>query len=149
MLQSSIQICHSNKIRLPNVLMEKILPRALGTSYWTTLSYCFTAYLDWDKSSSVTHNLLKWCSEETTNPLNVTPGRVKPGRQVRRPDIRGREDVAERRHQAKINSYEVVYMEFRHQSRSFASNTGRVQIILVVWTVVFRDAAGLSYKSKR
>lgn len=36
-------------------------------------------------------------------------------------------------------------MEFRHQSRSFVSNTGRVQmIILVVRTVVFRDAAGLS-----
>lgn len=81
--------------------------------------------------------------------MNVTPGRVKPWLQIRRPDIRGREDVAERRHQAKINSYEVVYMEFRHQSRSFASNTGRAQIILVVWTVVFSDAAGLSYKSKR
>lgn len=145
MLQSGICICPVNEIKPPNGLMETTLPQVLDTSPQTTLSYCFTEYLDCDKSSLFKHNLYKSCSEENSNPLNVTPGRVKPGLQIKRPDIRGRENVAERRHQAKRNSYGLVYVEVRHQSRSFVSNTGRVQIvILVVWTIVFRDAMGLS-----
>lgn len=73
--------------------------------------------------------------------MNVTPSRFKPGLQLKRPDVREREDVSER-HQAKINSYGMLYVEVRHQSRGFASNTGRSQmIILVVWTVEFRDAS--------
>lgn len=41
--------------------------------------------------------------------MNVTPSRFKPGLQLKRPDVREREDVSER-HQAKINSYGMLYV---------------------------------------
>lgn len=73
--------------------------------------------------------------------MNATPTRFKPGLQLKRPDVGEREDVSER-HQAKINSYGLLYVEVRQQSTGFASNTGRSQmIILVVWTTEFREAS--------
>lgn len=56
MLQSGICICPVNESKPPNGLMETTLPQGLNTSPQTTLSYCFTEYLDWDKSSLITHN---------------------------------------------------------------------------------------------
>lgn len=40
--------------------------------------------------------------------MNVTPSRFKPGLQLKKPDVRER-DVSER-HQAKINSYGMLYV---------------------------------------